>query len=223
MQTGRALRRAAALAEGALLYGQGRLTALGDLPGEVPVAAGDLFLVPLIDRPAQGEVHALGVPLQADDQRQLFIRRFLRQKQLADHLHMGLALEQEADAGTAGAEVLRPLDAEMILFRALHGQAQKLRQPGAGFVLPCGQVLIRPLSHGEAALFQKFHVSVPRIKRHRQPSRKNGLISLPLVLSHPRPECYPVSSLDRRAISYMMTKKAASPADGRERRQDEHC
>ena len=100
--------------------------------------------------PAQGEVHALGVPLQADDQGQFFPRCRLRQKQLADHVHVRLAFEQEADPGAAGAEVLRAFDAEMIFPRALHGQAQKLRQPGAGFFLPGGQVLLRPLPHGEA-------------------------------------------------------------------------
>ena len=143
----RALRRAAALAERALLHDQRRLTARHYLPREVAVAARYGLLVAGIQGAAQRDMRALGVALQADDQRQPALRA-LGQQQMAAHVHLRLAGVAKAYLVEARLVAL-PLHAEGVVRGHLQRQAQQLLQPGPRPLLPGGKVLA--LSIGQRA------------------------------------------------------------------------
>ena len=167
LMTGGAVGRTAALAEAALIQRQRRLAAGHDLARKVAVAAVDGLLVARILRTAQRDMHARGVTLQADDQRQLALIS-LRQHQVAAHVHVLLAREDEANLSLV-LFLVRPLDAEVLL-APRQRQAQHLSQARAGLLLPGGEILALLIAISRLDILHQIQMSYLRIQRHTHSS-----------------------------------------------------
>ena len=130
------LGRSAAFAEAALFNRERGLSAAHGLTREIAVA-GNAFRVAGVNWPTEGNVHAGGVPLQADDQRQLSSRGIGGKQKVTGDKHVLLAFEHEARFGVA-VLLARPLDSG---FRRdlLKRKPQPFEQPGARPCLPFGE------------------------------------------------------------------------------------
>ena len=112
-------------------------------------------------------MHARGVALQADNQRQLALIS-LRQHQVAAHVHVLLAREHEADFGLI-LFLVRPLDAEVLL-APRQWKAQHLGQVRAGLLLPGGEILALLITIGRLDFLHQIQMSELWIQRHTHSS-----------------------------------------------------